>query len=248
MQSSVDPTMRTAVISLIHKYWDCFYEAGAQHPILGFEFSLDTGASPPVCCRAPHYGVHETKVMLDQLDTLKHNGWIEECSGPWGSMIVLAPKPHQETVEDINDFVWRMCVSYRGLNAITLPFEYPIPRCNDALDNFGDSLGTLSFISLDARSGYHQISVKPSDREKLAFFGPDGRKWTFNIMPFGVRNGPAFYTSIMRILEMEWETLYDDRKAAQAHTSPTHHGTMAPKPSSMTSSYGPPKQPTYFLN
>jgi len=138
---------------------------------------------------------------------------------------VLAPKPHQETVEDINDFVWRMCVSYRGLNAITLPFEYPIPRCDDALDNFGDSFGPLFFLSLDARSGYHQINVNPADRQKLAFFGPDGRKWTFNIMPFGVRNGPAVYTSMMRVLESEWEELYLLKKAAQTNTTTSHHGT-----------------------
>ena len=90
-----------------------------------------------------------------------------------------------------------MCISYQGLNAITLPFEYPIPRCNDALDNFGDAFGPLFFLSLDARSGYHQISVNPTDREKLAFFGPDGKEWAFNIMPFGVRDGPAVYTSMM---------------------------------------------------
>jgi hypothetical protein len=45
---------------------------------------------------------------MAQLETLLANKWIKQCSGPWGSIIVLAPKPHQEDVEDINDFVWRM--------------------------------------------------------------------------------------------------------------------------------------------
>ena len=64
--------------------------------------------------------------------------------------IVLALKPHQETITNIDDFIWRMCVSYRKLNSVTLPFEYPIARCNDSSDNFGDSHGQLLFISLDA--------------------------------------------------------------------------------------------------
>jgi hypothetical protein len=110
--------------------------------------------------------------MQEHLDTLIHNDWIEPATGPWGSMIVLAPKPHQEHVTNITDFIWRLCISYRKLNAITLPFEYPIPRCDDAIDDFGEGHGRLHFISLDARSGYHQISVHPADRCKLAFLDP----------------------------------------------------------------------------
>ena len=149
--------------------------------------------------------------MQEQLDTLLHNDWIEPATGPWGSMIVLAPKPHQEEVTNIKDFVWRMCISYRKLNAITLPFEYPIPRCDDAIDDFGEGHGRLHFISLDARSGYHQISVHPADRCKLAFFGPDGKKYTFKVMPFGPRNAPPVYTAMMRQLEDEWESLFSCR-------------------------------------
>ena len=115
---------------LIQRHWDAFYEAGVIKCILGYEFTLDTGKSQPVCCPQPNYGPHESKIIMEQLDALLHNNWIKECGGPWGSMVVLAPKPHQEHVEDINEFVWRMCVSYRKLNAITLPFTYPIPPGN----------------------------------------------------------------------------------------------------------------------
>jgi hypothetical protein len=89
-----------------------------------------------------------------------------------GSLVVLAPKPHQEDVLNIDDFVWRMCISYRKLNSVTLTFEYPIPRCEDAIDDFGDSAGKLYFISLDARSGYHQIAVRNVIRTNLPIFHP----------------------------------------------------------------------------
>jgi hypothetical protein len=59
---------------------------------------------------------------------------------------VLAPKPHQENVEDIADFVWRFCVNYRPLNQVTKPYSYPIARCDAAIDNFGDASGLLHFI------------------------------------------------------------------------------------------------------
>jgi hypothetical protein len=91
-----------------------------------------------------------------------------------------------------------MCVSYHRLNQVTLPFEYPsIPRCDDAINNFGDSNGRLYFISLDNKTGYHQIGVGFADQDKLPFFWPDGKKYTFSVMPFGPRNAPAFYTCMM---------------------------------------------------
>ena len=70
---------------------------------------------------------------MAQIVQLLDNGWIEKCVGPWGSMIVLAQKPHQEHVTNIDDFIWRMCVSYRKLNCITKPFQFPIPQCDDAI-------------------------------------------------------------------------------------------------------------------
>jgi hypothetical protein len=137
---------------------------------------------------------------------------------PWGSLVVLAPKPHQEEVEKIEDFIWRMCCSYRKVNGLTLPFEYPIPRCEDAIEDFGDSAGKVLFISLDARSGYHQIAVRECDQDKLAFFSPDKEKWTWTVMPFGPRNAPGFYTYMMHVLSLEWSALFKIKHPKAGHT------------------------------
>ena len=66
---------------------------------------------------------------------------------------------------DIDEFIWRMCVSHGRLNQVTLPFEHPMPRCDDAIDNFGDSAGRSCFISLDNKTGYHQIAVRFLDQK-----------------------------------------------------------------------------------
>ena len=95
--------------------------------ILGYEFKIDTRTSKGICCRPPGYGHYEGSIIMKHIKVLLHNKWIVECnSGAYGAPIVLVPKPHQEDVENIDDFVWRMCVSYRALNKITRPFEYPI--------------------------------------------------------------------------------------------------------------------------
>ena len=114
---------------------------------------------------------------MTHIKVLLHNKWIVECkSGAYGAPIVLAPKPHQEDIDDINDFIWRMCVSYRALNKITRPFEYPIGRCDDAVEDLGDGAGRIYFITIDCAQGYHQIRVRHTDQEKLAFFSPDSEK------------------------------------------------------------------------
>ena len=71
--------------------------------------------------------------------------------GPWGNMAVLAQKPHQEHVRCINDFVWQICVSYCKLSSITKLFQFPIPRCDDAVMILGWGAGEIWIIPLDAR-------------------------------------------------------------------------------------------------
>ena len=59
---------------------------------------------------------------MDQVKALPRNVWIEECGGPWGSSIVLDEKPRQEHIQNIDDSIWRMCVSCGKLNGISKPF------------------------------------------------------------------------------------------------------------------------------
>ena len=59
------------VILLIRKYWDALDKDGVSQLVLGYEFCIDTGTSPPVCCRLRRYGIHEAKIMKEQIQTLE---------------------------------------------------------------------------------------------------------------------------------------------------------------------------------
>jgi hypothetical protein len=83
---------------MIKEYWDCFTEDGLATPIRGFEFVVDTGEAAPIACKPPRYGPHEAKVIMDLVQAMAANGIVEECAGPWASMVVLAAKANQETV------------------------------------------------------------------------------------------------------------------------------------------------------
>jgi hypothetical protein len=125
------------------------------------------------------------------LEKLGHIRQVHD--GKWLFKALLAPKPHQEGVTNISDFVWHFCVSYIPLNQVTRVIPYPIPRCDSAVFlAFGMAIW---FWMWDAPQGYHQIRVAENSQEKLAFAGPNATKWTYNVMPFGPVNGPSTFIS-----------------------------------------------------
>jgi hypothetical protein len=103
--------------------------------------------------------------MIDKLESIDQIYQI--FHGEWLSPALLAPKPHQEHIFDIEDYVWRLCINYIALNRITKVIGYPIPRCNfAAMISMGG--GKFRWL-LYAPQGFHQIGVDEASQEKLAF-------------------------------------------------------------------------------
>ena len=46
---------------------------------------------------------------------------------------------------------------------------------------------------MDAPSSYHQIRVDKASQHKIAFAGPDSKKYTYSVIPFGPINGPVIF-------------------------------------------------------
>ena len=111
-------------------------------------------------------------------------GVIEPSYGPWSSPVVLVKKP---------DNTSRFCVDYRKLNANTRKDTYPLPNQHDLLASFGDSNW---FCTLDLQSGYWQVPMEPSDRDKTAFVVAGGL-YRFLVMPFGLCNAVATFQRYM---------------------------------------------------
>ena len=93
--------------------------------------------------------------------------------------------------------IWRMCVFYYGVNKVTKPFEYPIPRCDDAIHIFQVGSFQNVIIAVDAQQGYHQVCARVIERETLVLFSPDNKKYWFKVMPFGPVNAPSFYSCMI---------------------------------------------------
>lgn len=49
ISKTASPEIRARIKSIVTEYWDSFCAEGARRPIIGYEFSINTGTHTPVC-------------------------------------------------------------------------------------------------------------------------------------------------------------------------------------------------------
>ena len=130
------------------------------------------------------YSQPEMAEMTKQVKALLDVGLIQKSTSPFVAPVLFVKK---------KDGTQRMCVDYRGLNKITVPNRYPLPRVDDLLDKLQ---GAKVFSSLDLLSGYHQTRLTDSDVPKTAFRTPFGL-FEYKVMPFGLTNAPSVFMATM---------------------------------------------------
>ena len=146
-----------------------FDDRGTFIPVRNYQCVIDTGSARPIAVKKIHYGPRETVIMRKSIAALEKVGQISQIhDGAWLFKALLAPKPHQEHISDIADFVWRFCVNYIPLNQVTKQVAYPIPRCDNAVEIA--FCGSWMWM-YDMIMGYHQISVSKESREKTCLSG-----------------------------------------------------------------------------
>ncbi|GBG71376.1 hypothetical protein CBR_g8795 [Chara braunii] len=127
-----------------------------------------------------------------QLKDLIEKGWIWPSVSPYGSPVLSVPK---------KGGTLRMCIDYRGLNAITVKNAKPLPRIDDLLDRVQ---GCWHFRKIDLKSGYHQIAIRSEDQHKTAFQTGYGL-YEFVVMPFDLWNAPGTFQHAMNRIFHDWD-------------------------------------------
>ncbi|GFY01473.1 retrovirus-related Pol polyprotein from transposon 17.6 [Trichonephila clavipes] len=88
---------------------------------------------------------------------------------------------------------WRLVLDFRKLNKITLTQDFVIPTLDAILHEIS---GSNYFSAVDMKSAFNQIPLHFADRHKTAFSTPDGDKYEFNRLCFGLKNSPKAFQSI----------------------------------------------------
>ncbi len=145
---------------------------------------IETGDAHPINKSPYSLSKEQLDEQARQIKYLMDRDLVRPSTSPWGAPVLFAKK---------KDGTWRMCIDYRGLNAVTVRNGYPLPKIQDCLD----MIGTATYFSkIDLTSGYWQINVAEKDRPKTAFNTRTG-KYEFCVMPFGLTNAPATFQAIM---------------------------------------------------
>ncbi|KAK8951092.1 hypothetical protein KSP39_PZI003623 [Platanthera zijinensis] len=125
------------------------------------------------------------KPIREEVEKLLRAGFISANKYPgWVSNVVMVKKGEGK---------WRMCIDFSLLNKACPKDCYPLPRI-DALVDSAVGFSLMSF--LDAFSGYHQIRMHPPDVKDVTFITEDGC-FSYNMMPFGLKNAGATYQRMM---------------------------------------------------
>lgn len=125
-------------------------------------------------------GEPELETLRDYLDAGLKKGWIWRSISPAGAPILFVPK---------KDRGLRLCVDYRGLNAVTIRNRTPLPLISETLDRLRRS---KIFTKLDLKDAYHRIRIRGGDEWKTAFCTRYGH-FEYLVMPFGLSNAPATF-------------------------------------------------------
>ena len=170
--------------NVLHSFRDVFATTGEP---LGrtsvVKHKVKTTGSP-ICQPLRRLPVALKDTFKEEVTKMLNQGVIRHSNSPWSSPLVMVWK---------KDNTWRFCVDYHKLNSVTHHDIYPLPRIDTTLDSLSDC---SLFTTLDLASGYWQVEVAESDKEKTAFSTPQGH-FEFNVMPFGLTNAPATFQWLM---------------------------------------------------
>ncbi|CAF4361483.1 unnamed protein product [Rotaria sp. Silwood2] len=141
---------------------------------------IKTGLNLPI-----HSRVYRTDPIKQQhistiIDAMLKSGQIQKSDSSWSSPVILVKK---------KDGTYRFVIDYRQRNNITERDSYPLPRIEETLNRLN---GNTYFSKLDLKTGYHQIPIHSSDKQKTTFVTYNGI-FHFNVMPQGLKNAPCSF-------------------------------------------------------
>ena len=179
------PQHRDVISNLVDENLDIFASKDSD---LGhtdtIKMKIDTGKETPIQLKAYKAPLNNRRVIDNAVKEMLDAGVIRRSRSPWSFPVVIINKK--------DNTKW-FCVDFRQLNKITKRNSYPLPVIDEILALLGEA---KYLTTLDLKSGYWQVAMDESDREKMAFTCHAGL-FEFNVMPFGLANAPSMFQELM---------------------------------------------------
>jgi hypothetical protein len=104
----------------------------------------------PIKAKQGRWNTRHTAMVKEELDKLLEAGFIRPVeTTKWVSPVVLALKKNGKL---------RVCVNYKALNKVTKKDQYPLPFCEEILEEVA---GHEMYTFGDGYRGYHQVKIVP---------------------------------------------------------------------------------------
>jgi hypothetical protein len=163
------PTYPPEFTVLLQEFQSVFLPPQGYLPPRDCEHSIPLlpGAAP-VNIRPYRYPPAIKDEIERQISEMLATGMIQHSNSPFSSSVLLVKK---------KDGMFRFCVDFRHLNAITAKTKYPVPVIEELLDELH---GAAWFSCLDLTAGYHQI--------RLAVGEISNSLWSLRILRYGFRS------------------------------------------------------------
>src|SRR6476660_4053336 len=89
------------------------------------KITVPVGDSKPVKMQPYRQSFAEKAEIDKQMGPMEACGVVQPSASPFAAAVVLARKKNGK---------WRFCVDFRGLNKVTVPDNYPLPRIDAIFD------------------------------------------------------------------------------------------------------------------
>ncbi|PFX17690.1 Transposon Ty3-G Gag-Pol polyprotein [Stylophora pistillata] len=124
------------------------------------------------------------KYLKEEIQFLLENDLTEPSHSSWSPPCILVPKL---------DGSYRMCTDYRKVNSVSKSDTFPIPHMDDCIDKVGNARYVTNF---DLLNDFWQVPLTERAKEISDFVTPDGL-YQYKVMPFGMKNSPATFQSLI---------------------------------------------------
>ena len=125
-------------------------------------------------------------LVEEVVQELLRRGQIKRSSSSWSSRYLLIHRNGKA----------RFCIDFRELNQHTIPEAFTTTYVWDILENMANA---KYLAKEDLTKAFHQFPVHPEDTHMLAF-SVDSGHYEYTVLPFGPRNGPAFFNRQMAVM------------------------------------------------